>query len=226
MNTLLALSTLALSTSFQANPERVSVVSALKAAQSFTYKFEMEITTAAEKVLVTGKLTQSVNKLEGELTRWSSDWLEFKATHSEQETEVPTTIAKYAINKAGDITAWDGGVAQIDNARFFLFSRFVGPKASVAIGDVYKAEFQAIKGGQPAYSYTGKYVGHEKLKDIDMLKFTGKYAESGTNSLTSTSEFWVKPDGTVAKVISKFANYDIPPIGGPQSGVVTYTLDK
>ena len=205
--------------------DKISITPTYKVDSTLAYKFEMKFESGGRMIVVRGKQTRTVKKVEGDTVNWAAAWADFTAVVNDQDMDIPTLPVKFTEKKTGEITNWDGGVEQLDNTRFHLMARFVAPAAPVGPGEEYKLTFKA-KDVQPAYTYTGKYVGPEKLGDVETFKFTATYAEAKADDLSAKIEFWVKADGTVLKAVSKFTNFDIPPAGGPQTGTATYTIDK
>lgn len=226
MKTSLILSTGLLALASLSAAQKVTIKSTPKVGDTAKYKFEMKVNVQNMDVVVTGTQTRKIEKVEGDDIVWTSTTESMKAEIAGAEQEIPATPSKVSEKIFGDVSKVEGGVDQLDEVRSYLMVRFVAPAGEIGEGETYKVDFKAIKNGQPAHTYTGKYVGKEKLNGVDALKFTGTYAEPGKDSFGSKNTFWVTENGTILKVVATFTNFDIPPAGGPIPGTVTLTLVK
>ena len=226
MKTAVIISTALLALAAIAPAQKISIKPAPKAGDTGTYKFEMKISVQGMDVIVSGNQVRKVSKVEADTINWTANFESLKADIGGAEQEIPTTPIKISQKTTGDVLKVEGGIDQLDSVRSLLMLRFVAPTTDVAAGDTYKIEFKAVKDGQPAHTYAGKYEGPEKVGDKDAFKFTSVYTEAGKDTFATRNTYWVTADGTILKCVSKFDNYDIPPAGGPQTGQVTLTLVK
>ena len=206
--------------------DKVSVKFSPKVGAVEKKHFQMKFSAGGMDVVVDGSSKAKITKVEGDTYTTNTEWSDLKAKLGDQDQEIPSSPLDQTLKLSGDFVKSSGGIEQLDNVRLQLMSMFVAPAAEIGEGETYKLTFAAVKDVQPAHTYSGTYVGKEKLGEVEALKFTGKYAESDKDGLSATITAWVLADGTVLKVVSKFTNFDIPPAGGAVSGEVTLTPAK
>ena len=108
-----------------------------------------------------------------------------------------------------------------DYRRSLSIFAFVYPSKPVSVGDTYTSE-PAPPSGAKKMKYEFTAAEATKVGEVDVLKFTGKQTEEGSDGITSEGTWYVAKDGSVVKYKLKVKNWFVPFAGtGPMEATIT-----
>jgi hypothetical protein len=168
---------------------------------------------------VAGKMKQTIKSVDQDVVSWSEEWSDFSVEVGGEKMDAQTLTAEVKAKADGDLVSATAGVEGTDGVRQLLVSHFVPPATPIGKDEKYTVEFKA-NGDVPARKYEGTYLGTEKEGTEDLHKFLINLTVPG-ETMKAEMTVWVRTDGTVRKLDSKFSDLPIPVAGASASGTLS-----
>lgn len=204
--------------------DKVQLTPKFEKGQKFQQNLEMTLTLSSVEAKVNGKIVTDVTEASAEKTSLSFNWDNLKVLLNDEEQTVPMDVCKVTLDKDGFLKNLDGGIQGADQTRMFLTTYFIPPTKALAVNDTWttvmpKNEFLTL--GEITYS--GKYLGPEKIGDASAHKFQVTMAEKG-NDFSVDSTVWTDASGATLKMEGKFKNMPVPVANESANG--TFKMEK
>lgn len=204
--------------------DKVQFTPKYEKGQKLQQNLEMTLTLTSVEAKVSGKIVTDVTEASAEKTSLSFNWDNLKVLLNDEEQTVPMDVCKVTLDKDGFVKNLDGGIQGADQTRMFLTTYFIPPTKAVAANDTWttvmpKNDFLSL--GEITYS--GKYLGSEKLGEVSAHKFQLTMAEKG-NDFSVDSTVWADASGATLKMEGKFKNMPVPVANESANG--SFKLEK
>jgi predicted RNA-binding protein with TRAM domain len=183
-----------------------------------TYKFSMKanmVLAGMGEASVTGKISQVVEKVDGDQVTVKIQQTDSKVNFGGQEMEQPNSVVTEKRTLNGEVLeAKIEPEPQMSLARMEAAIAFHYPTKPVAIGDswVYAAAGK-LPGTVPAEA-TFKYEGDEEMSGTKCYKVSYTYKESGDNKVTGSGTVWLSiADSEMVKAVQSVKNCPLEGLG-------------
>lgn len=190
--------------------DKVQLTPKFEKGQKHQQNLEMTLTLSSVEAKVSGKIVTEVTEASADKTALSFNWDNLKVLLNDEEQTVPMDVCKVTLDKDGFVKNLDGGIQGADQTRMFLTTYFIPPTKALAVNDTWttvapKNEFLTL--GEITYS--GKYLGPEKIGESSAHKFQVTMKEKG-NDFTVDSTVWTDGSGATLKMEGTFKNMPVP----------------
>jgi hypothetical protein len=172
-----------------------------------------------------GILKLNPTKVEDKHIDWTASWDKLDVTVNEAPwpiEEIPTAQIRSKLD--GTLLTFTGGLEQIDLKRLYFAITFLGPDKAVSPGDTYERKLEKVEAeGIPAMALKGKYVGPDKVGEIEAHRFDVSVEELDGDGFKSEGSYWVTAEGVLLKLTVKIKSLPIPAAGAYADGTVELT---
>jgi len=209
-----------------AAPDVAKIALAAKEGDTIKHKWEMTLQVAGLEAVAKATLNTKVIKAEGDQVQQTTEFQNFSVMLDGSDPGVPVATQEATVKKDGTVIRASGGIEGGDPVRTYLLMHFVAPTKELAVGETYEQKIAEQKeGGVPAFTFKGKYVGKETVKNIPGFKFETTLKEDSAEGLESTNVYVVAADGRILKIESKFVRLPIPIAGQNVDGKISAEIE-
>ncbi|MEQ1821310.1 MAG: hypothetical protein ABL949_02250 [Fimbriimonadaceae bacterium] len=183
-----------------------------------TYKFSMKanmVLAGMGEASVTGKISQVVEKLDGDKVIVKISQTDSKINFGGQEMEQPSSVTTEKRSSDGElIESKTDPEPQMSLSRMEAAIAFHYPTKPVAVGDSWTFTSAGKLPGTVPSEATFKYEGDEEMGGMKCYKVSYTYKETGENKVTGSGTVWISiADSEMVKAVQAVKNCPLEGLG-------------